>query len=101
MASSSSVMFLARSVMANRSTKKCPLNPSRAIPDEAGWRGRARTSDLAGNSRLLYQLSYTPKLVPTRGIEPRVIRLQGGCIASNAWRAYLVGSRESNPATEV
>ena len=26
-------------------------------------------------------------LVPTQGIEPCVVRLQGGCIASNAWRA--------------
>lgn len=38
-------------------------------------------------------------LVPTRGIEPRVIRLQGGCIASNAWRAYLVGLSGLQPAS--
>lgn len=74
MASSSSFMVLARSVMANRSTKKCPLNPSRAIPDEAGADNGIRTRDNQLGRLELYQLSYVRN---------------------------LVGSRESNPATEV
>lgn len=43
-----------------------------ALPIELsvhGWHGRARTYDLSGNSRLLYQLSYMPKMVGPGRIE--------------------------------
>lgn len=62
-----------------------------------GWQGRIRTFDRPVNSREQLPLCYSPILVPTRGIEPRVIRLQGGCIASNAWRALWSACRDLNP----
>src|SRR5579862_7132457 len=43
--------------------------------------------------------SLQSKLEPHRGIKPRVFRLQGGCIVSNACRANWCRSRESNPAS--
>lgn len=41
-----------------------------------GWHGRVRTSDLAINSRLLYLLSYMPRMdapCGAAGLESRVI----------------------------